>query len=154
MFLFTAAGALASAIAGAAQAAPSAAEVAKPRFSTPNPIPGSVVLPGDEALDCPTIRAEGDYRLSQYNALGRESNAIDFQKSAETRALETVGALAGMIPVVGQVIGAASMVAQIGTARKDAKVNYGEIDGKSEWVLNRMSHMHETYRTRCMKGSR
>jgi hypothetical protein len=124
------------------------------RFPTPSPIPDTVVLPGDETLACPDIRAEGDYRMSQYNSLGRERDGMGFQKGAESKALEAVGMIGGAIPVIGGLISMGSAMAQMGTAKKDAEANYGEIDRKSEWVLNRMSHMHETYRTQCMRGKR
>ena len=143
--------------AAAASASPGStppAGATTPRFVTPSPVPATPNMPGDEAMDCAAIRAEGDYRLSQYNSLGRERDGMGFQKGGETRALEALGMIGGAIPVIGGLISMGSSVAQMGTAKKDAEANYGDIDRKSEWVLNRMSLMHETYRTQCMRGKR
>ena len=148
---------LAVAAATAAAASPGStvsAGAPSPRFATPSPVPDSANLPGDEAMDCASIRAEGDYRMNQYSALGRERDGIGFQKGGETRALEVLGSIGGAVPIIGGLISMGSAMAQMGTAKKDAEANYGEIDRKSEWVLNRMSLMHETYRTQCMRGKR
>ena len=123
-------------------------------FATPDPIPDSLEMPGDGQLDCRTIRAEADFRLKQYDQIGQEAEAIDYKKGAGTRALEALGTVGGAVPVIGSAISMGAMMAQMETTREDAKANYGEIDRRAQWVLDRMSHMHDLYRAKCTGRAR
>jgi hypothetical protein len=131
-----------------------AAEPGDPRFATPDPVPDSPALPGDERLDCPTLRAEGDFRLAQHGQLDQEAEAIDYKKGGKTRALETLGTVGGAVPIIGGAISMGALMAQMETTREDAKANYGAIDRKAQWVLDRMSRMHELYRAKCTGAAR
>lgn len=124
------------------------------RFTTPDPVPDSLDMPGDDRLDCPTIRAEADFRLAQYDELGEERDQMAYKKGGGTRALEALGTVGGVVPVIGGAISMGALVAQMETTRKDAKANYGAIDKRAQWVLDRMSRMHELYRTRCTGRAR
>lgn len=138
----------ASASAGAlAQNAPEA-------FDTPNPVPDRVEMPGDSTRSCPSIRAEADYRLAEYDAIGKERDTMDYQKGAKTRALEALGTVGGSIPVIGGAVAMGALMAQKESTREDAKANYGAIDRRADWVLDRMSYLHELYRTTCAGGKR
>jgi len=123
-------------------------------FATPDPVPDRVDQPGDSERSCASIRAEADYRLSEHEAIGMEAEAIDYQKGAKTRALEALGTVGGAIPVVGGAVAMGALMGQMETTREDAKANYGAIDKRANWVLDRMSYLHELYRTRCVGGSR
>jgi hypothetical protein len=123
-------------------------------FATPDPIPDNLDMPGDGQLDCRTIRAEAEFRLKQYDQIGKEAEAIDYKKGAGTRALEALGTVGGAVPVIGSAISMGAMIAQMETTREDAKANYGAIDRRAQWVLDRMSHMHELYQAKCTGGGR
>ena len=130
------------------------AQNAPEAFVTPDPLPDRVEMPGDNTRSCPSIRAEADHRLAEYDAIGKERDAMDYQKGGKTRALEALGSVGGSIPVIGGAVAMGALMGQMESTREDAKANYGAIDKRADWVLDRMSYLHELYRTRCVGGGR
>lgn len=124
------------------------------RFPTPSPLPDGPALPGDEALDCASLYAESKYRLAENNKLSKQALDKTYVKGAETKALETVGMLGGMIPVLGSVVSMGAAMGQMATTKADAERNYGEIDRKSDWALDRMVYVSDLYRKRCIRGAK
>lgn len=133
----------------AQDAAPEAAE----SFPTPEIIPDSPIMKGDSQLSCPKILAEARAREKQLDIVTAERDSITYKKGAETRALETAGMAAGMaLPgPLGQAAATAAMMGQMATTKKDAKTNYGDVDKKYDWVMDRMSLMHSLYQRKCLR---
>ena len=98
------------------------------RFPTPSPLPDGPELPGDETRDCGSLYAESKYRLAENDKLNHQALNKSYQKGAGTKALETVGMLGGMVPVLGSVISMGAAMGQMATTKADAERNYGEID--------------------------
>lgn len=140
----------AAAVPLAAQQTP-ARPIEGPDFAIPDPLPEGAALPGDEKLSCAQVLAESQARLAQLDAIEAEREAIVYRKGAKTRALEAAGTVGGMLPgPFGTVAAMASLKAQMNTTREDAKANYGAIDRKSDWVMDRMDLMNATYQQRCL----
>lgn len=148
--------AAATSLALIAAAAPAFAQsgAGSPAFLTPSPLPEGPELPGDDDLKCPVILAESKARQQELDRIEVERNGIVYQKGAGTQALKAAGVAAGMaLPgPAGQIAARAALEAQKETTKVDAEANYGEIDARFEWVLDRMDHVHELYRTRCTAG--
>lgn len=130
------------------------ASTAEQRFPTPSPLPAGVALPGDETRDCGSLYAESKYRLAESNEINHEALNKTYVKGGTTRALETAGQLGGMIPVLGSIISMGSMMGQMASTKEDAERNYGELDRRSNWALDRMVYVSDMYRTRCIKRSK
>lgn len=152
-------GAIALVLAGAlaapsiAQQLPAAADGAPAVWAIPDPLPEGAALPGDDKLSCAQVLAESRGRLAQLDAIEVEREAIVYKKGAKTRALEAAGMVGGMLPgPFGSAAAMASATAQMKTTREDAKANYGAIDRKSDWVMDRMDLMNATYQSDCMAG--
>ena len=143
-------------LAGVAASASTAAlaQNSSETFDTPSPVPDRVEMSDDSTRSCPSIRAEADYRLAEYEAIGKERDTMDYQMGAKTRALEALGTVGGSIPVIGGAVAMGALMAQKESTREDAKANYGTIDKRGEWVLDRMSYLHELYRARCVGTGR
>ena len=136
-----------------AQQVPATTEAAPASYAIPDPLTEGAALPGDDKLSCAQVLAESRGRLAQLDAIEAEREAIVYKKGAKTRALEAAGTVGGMLPgPLGSVASMASATAQMKTTREDAKANYGAIDRKSEWVLDRMDLMNATYQRDCMAG--
>ncbi|NIJ18885.1 hypothetical protein FHS95_000554 [Sphingomonas naasensis] len=119
----------------------------------PDPLPDGPALPGDDKLSCAQVLAESRGRLAQLDVIEAQRDAIVYKKGAKTRALEAAGTVGGMLPgPFGSVASMASATAQIKTTRDDAKTNYGAIDRKADWVMDRMDLMNATYQRDCMAG--
>lgn len=132
--------------------APQAADPAS--LAIPDPLTKGATLPGDDKLTCPQVLAESRGRLAQLDVIEKEREAIVYKKGAKTRALEMAGTLlGGALPgPLGQAASLASASAQMATTRSDANANYGAIDRKSEWVMDRMDRMNEMYLRDCTGG--
>jgi hypothetical protein len=128
------------------------AKAAPVAYVIPDPLPDGPALPNDDQLDCPQILAESRGRLSQLSDLETERDAIVYKKGAKTKALEVAGTLlGGALPgPLGQGASMASAAAQFATTRADAKVNYGSIDRRLDWVMDRMDLMNSLYQARCL----
>jgi len=137
----------------AAAAAANAGSLAE-RFPTPSPLPSGVELPGDEARDCGSLYAESKYRLAESDKVNHEALNKTYVKGAETKALETVGMLGGMIPILGGAISMASAMGQMASNKEDGERNYGESIRRSDWAMNRMVYVSDMYRNRCIKRSK
>ena len=124
------------------------------RFPTPSPLPDGPELPGDETRDCASLYAESKYRLSQNDKINQQALDKKYVKGAGTKALETVGALGGMVPVLGGLISMGAAMGQMGTTKADAERNYGELNRKSDWALDRMVYVSDLYRNRCIRGAK
>jgi len=123
-------------------------------FPVPKPVPDTVELPSDDDLTCPLIMAEGKARQAQYDAIGKARDAKPYVKGAATKTLETVASTAGAVPILGDAVGMAALMGQMETTKADAEANYGAIDRQMDWVLERMSYMHDLYRVNCVKGAK
>lgn len=143
---------LAGTLPSMAQQTPASA-VASPDYPIPDPLPEGPALPGDDKLSCAQVLAESRGRLAQLDVIEAEREAVVYKKGAKTRALEAAGMVGGMLPgPLGSVASMASATAQMKTTREDAKANYGAIDRKSDWVMDRMDLMNATYQRDCMAG--
>ena len=124
------------------------------RFPIPSPLPNGPALAGDDARDCASLYAESKYRVAQSNQLNQQALNKTYQKSAETKALETMSQVGGMIPILGDIIAMGSAMGQMATTKADAERNYGELNRKSDWALDRMVYVSDLYRKRCIKGAK
>jgi len=124
------------------------------RFPTPSPLPAGPELPGDETRDCASLYAESKYRLAESDKINHEALNKTYVKGAKTQALEVAGQLGGMIPVLGSLISMGSMMGQLESNREDGERNYGELNRRSDWALDRMVHVSNLYRNRCIKRSK
>jgi hypothetical protein len=122
-------------------------------YPTPEVIPDSPIMKGDSQLTCPQILAEARSREKQLDIVTAERDSITYKKGAETRALETAGMAAGMaLPgPLGQAAATAALMGQMATTKKDAKTNYGDVDKKWDWVLDRMTLMQSLYQRKCLR---
>lgn len=134
-------------------AAPLDVQEAPVAYAIPNPLPDGPALPGDDKLSCAQVLAESRGRLKQLDEIEAAREAIVYRKGAKTKALEAAGMLGSMLPgPIGKAAAMASATAQMETTRADAKANYGDIDRKSDWVMDRTDLMNETYKQRCLAG--
>jgi hypothetical protein len=135
-----------------AQRSPTEANAVPVSYVIPNPLPEGPGLPNDEKLSCRQILEESRGRLRQLDDLDAERSAVVYKKGAKTKALEVAGTvLGGMLPgPLGQGASTAAAAAQLATTRDDAKANYGDIDGRAQWVMNRMDHVNSLYQARCL----
>lgn len=124
------------------------------RFPTPSPLPEGPALPGDETRDCASLYAESKYRLAENDKINHETLNKTYVKGAKTQALEAAGQLGGMISVLGGLISMGSMMGQMASNKEDGERNYGELNRRSDWALNRMVYVSDMYRNRCIKGAK
>lgn len=127
---------------------------AAPRtFPIPSPLPPTAALPGDEQLDCGTLYAESKARIRQNGEINEKALAKQYVKGGETKALEVLGQVGGMIPIIGEIISMGSAMGQMASTKKDAERNYGESTRQSDWVMDRMVYVSDMYRNKCLKRS-